>query len=36
MDLRELGWEDIDWMYLAWGRDWLQAFVNMVMNLWVS
>jgi hypothetical protein len=32
MDLRELGWEDMDWMCLAENRDQWSALVNMVMN----
>jgi len=35
MDLREIGWEDVDWMHLAWDRDQWQTLVNMVMNLQV-
>jgi len=34
MDLREMGWEGIDWMYLVQDREDLWALVNMVMNLW--
>ena len=33
MDLRNVGWGDIDWIDLAQGRDRLKAVVNMVMNL---
>jgi hypothetical protein len=33
MDLKEM--EGVDWINLAQDRDWLQALVNMVMNLWV-
>jgi hypothetical protein len=33
MDLREIGWEDVDWMHLAQDRHQWQALVNMVMNL---
>jgi hypothetical protein len=36
MDFMEIGWESMDWIHLAQGRHWWQAFVNMVMNLWVS
>ena len=36
MDLREVGWQDIDWIDLAQGRDRWRAFVNAVMNLRVS
>jgi hypothetical protein len=35
MDLREIKWEDVDWMHLAQDRDQWKAIVNMVMNLWV-
>jgi hypothetical protein len=33
MGLREIGWEDVDWMHLAQDRDQCWALVNMVMNL---
>jgi hypothetical protein len=33
MDLREIGWGGMDWIYLALDRDQLRAFVNTVMNL---
>jgi hypothetical protein len=33
MDLREIGWGDVEWIYLAEGRDGWWALVNMVMNL---
>jgi hypothetical protein len=33
MDLQEVGWEDMDWMYLAEVRDRWRAIVNAVMNL---
>jgi hypothetical protein len=33
MYLRGTGWEDMDWIDLAQGRDQLQALVNTVMNL---
>jgi hypothetical protein len=32
MDLREIGWEGVDWMRLAQDRDQLRALVNAVMN----
>jgi hypothetical protein len=37
MDLQEMGWDGgcIDWLDLSQDRDWWQAFVNVVMNLWV-
>jgi len=34
MDCKEIGWEVVDWINLAW-VGW-QAVVNMVMNLQVS
>jgi hypothetical protein len=36
MDLRELGFGDVDWIHLAQDRDRWRALVNMVMNLRVS
>jgi hypothetical protein len=30
---REIGWEGVEWIYLAQGRDQWKAFVNMVNNL---
>jgi hypothetical protein len=33
MDLREIGWGDLDWIDLAQDRDKLRALVNTVMNL---
>jgi hypothetical protein len=36
MDLREIGWGDMDWIDLAEERDQWRALVNMVMNLLVS
>jgi hypothetical protein len=33
MDLREVGWEDVDWMHVAQDRDQWWALVNTVMNL---
>jgi hypothetical protein len=33
MDIREIGWEGVDWMNLAPDRDQWQTLVNMVMNL---
>jgi hypothetical protein len=35
MDLRETGWDAMDWIDLAQDRDQWRALVNMVMNLWV-
>jgi hypothetical protein len=33
MDLRELGFGGMDWIYLAQDRDQWEALVNMAMNL---
>jgi hypothetical protein len=33
IDLREIGWDDMDWTDLAQGRDQRRALVNTVMNL---
>jgi len=33
MDLKETGWETIEWNYLAWDKNNSQAFVNAVINL---
>jgi hypothetical protein len=33
MDLREIGWDGMDLIYLAEGRDQWRALVNTVMNL---
>jgi hypothetical protein len=35
MDLRELGWDYMDWINLALDRVQWRALVNMVMSLWV-
>jgi hypothetical protein len=35
MDLREVGWEGVDWMHLAQDRDQWQTLVYMIMNLLV-
>jgi hypothetical protein len=32
-DLREIGWEGVDWIHLAQDKEQWQAFVNTVMNL---
>jgi hypothetical protein len=36
MDLREIGWEGVDWMHLVQDRGQWRDFVNMVINLPVS
>jgi hypothetical protein len=33
MDLREIGWGGMDWIYLGENRDQWRALVNTVMNL---
>jgi len=33
MDLREIGWESVDWIHLAQDRDQWLALMNTVMNL---
>jgi hypothetical protein len=33
IDLREIGWDVVDWVYLAQDRDQWSALVNTVMNL---
>jgi hypothetical protein len=33
MDLREIGWEGVDWIHLAQDRDQWRAVVKTVMNL---
>jgi hypothetical protein len=33
MDLREIGWDDMDWIELAQDRDQRRTLVNTVMNL---
>jgi hypothetical protein len=35
MDLREVGWEGVDWMDVAQDRDQGRALVDTVMKLWV-
>jgi hypothetical protein len=35
MDLREIGWDDMDWLALAQDRNQWRALVNTVMNLQV-
>jgi hypothetical protein len=32
MDLRDIGWDDMDWIDLAQGRDQWRVLVNMVMH----
>jgi hypothetical protein len=33
MDLREIGWDSVEWIQLAQDRDQWQGLVNMVVNL---
>jgi hypothetical protein len=33
MNIREIGWDGMDWIDLAQDRDQWRALVNMVMNL---
>jgi hypothetical protein len=33
MDLRDIDWGDMDWIYLSRNRDQWRALVNKVMNL---
>ena len=35
IDVREVGWEGMDWIDLAQNRDRWRALVNAAMNLWV-
>jgi hypothetical protein len=35
MDLREIGFADVDWIHWAQDRDRWRALVNTVVNLWV-
>ena len=35
IDPKEVGWQCVGWIDLAWDRDKWQAFVKAVMNLWV-
>jgi hypothetical protein len=36
MEFRELGWEGLNWVHLAQGKDKWRCLVNMVINLQVS
>jgi hypothetical protein len=35
MDHREIEWDGMDWIYLAYGRDQWRVLVNKVMNFHV-
>jgi hypothetical protein len=34
MDLKKIGWKDVDWIHLVQDRNWCWDLVNMVLNLW--
>jgi len=36
MDLGEIVWKGVDWIHLTQGNNQWHAFVNTVMNIWVS
>jgi hypothetical protein len=36
IDLREIGWDGMDWINLTEDRDHWRAHVNTEMNLWIS
>jgi hypothetical protein len=36
MDVREIGWSDMDWIHLLHDGDQWRAVMNMVMNLRVQ
>jgi hypothetical protein len=36
MDLREIGWDGVHWIYVVQDRDQWRALVNTVMNLRVQ
>jgi hypothetical protein len=35
IDLREIRWDGMDWIYLTQDRDQWRSLVNTVMNFWV-
>jgi hypothetical protein len=35
MNVREIGWEGVDWILLIQDRDQWRAIVNTVMSFWV-
>jgi hypothetical protein len=35
LGLRKIGWDGMDWIYLAPDRDQWRALVNTIMNFWV-
>jgi hypothetical protein len=34
MNLREIGWDGVDWIDISQNRDEWRALVNTVMNIW--
>jgi hypothetical protein len=36
MDLGEIVWDGVNLIHLGHGGDWWQAFLNMIIFLWVS
>jgi hypothetical protein len=36
VDLREIGWDVVDWIDMAQDRDQWRALVSTVLNIWVS
>ena len=36
LDLQEIGWEGVGWIYLAWDSGKWRAVFNVAMNLWVQ
>jgi hypothetical protein len=36
MDLREIGWDGMDWIHLAQDRVHWRALVNTVIDIWVK
>jgi hypothetical protein len=35
MDVKEIGWNGVNWIHMAQDRDKWQTLVNIVTNLWV-
>jgi hypothetical protein len=33
INLREIGWDGVDWIHMAQGRDQCRAVVNTVLNI---
>jgi hypothetical protein len=36
MDLREIGWDVVDWIDMAQDRDQWRTLVNTILNLWAQ